>query len=165
MGIRTKVSLPISVAEQIFPDGRSTFLDFLKGLKKKKAELLACSPQSIRLVSFEDNREQPFKSEKRSRKVCLEQQVLTIQSFCLFCFILFRCNREGLFWFSFACLYILLESSSWAGGNGELWLLLALVVVSRKGGSWRRDGAYSRRKECIWERLDAPLHPPYSAAC
>lgn len=88
MGIRTKVSLPISVAEQIFPDGRSTFLDFLKGLKKKKAELLACSPQSIRLVSFEDNREQPFKSEKRSREACLEQQVLTVQSlFVLFYFV------------------------------------------------------------------------------
>lgn len=83
------------------------------------SEVPVCTRWTIRIAS-----------EKRSRKPCFQQWVLTAFD-CSFLIPQVELERESLFCMS--CF----ESWSPGGGNAELPLLLAFAVGSRKGSSWR----------------------------
>lgn len=99
---------------------------------------------TIRITSFGSKSEQPYKSEKRSRKTCFQQWALTVFD-CSFFFFPSGAGEGGL------VLHILFETGAWQ--EEEVQSCGCRRPLLSAGRVAAGDGASSGRRECVWEWL------------
>lgn len=109
---------------------------------------------TIRITSFGSKSEQPYKSEKRSRKTCFQQWALTVFDCSFFFFFQVELEREGLFCTSYLKLVL--------GRRRRCRAVAAVGLCCRQEGRQLEMGHPVEEGNASGNGslVDAPPHPP-----